>query len=134
MAAMPVFISAEPRPYSWPLSTVAAKGGCVHLSSGPVGTTSVWPVNTNSGPSVPLRIHALETSAKGKGSVVNPLVTNLSASKSKQPSSLGVTEGFCISCWLSSKVLFMGLKLLFVGVFRESDNHIAVVFNHGAFN
>ena len=44
-------MSAAPRPYSLPSRWVGAKGGEVHCSSGPVGTTSVWPANASSLPS-----------------------------------------------------------------------------------
>ena len=45
MAAMPVFISAAPRPYNLFLLITGLKGGDFHLSRGPGGTTSVWPLN-----------------------------------------------------------------------------------------
>ncbi len=45
-AAIEVFMSAAPRPYSLPSRCAGVNGSLVHCSSGPVGTTSVWPANT----------------------------------------------------------------------------------------
>jgi hypothetical protein len=62
IAARLPFMSAAPRPCSMPLSMRGSKGGCVHAASGPGGTTSVWPANTNSGPSLPRTAQRLSTS------------------------------------------------------------------------
>ena len=42
LAAWPAFMSAPPRPYIQSPSITGSKGGCVHMSSGPAGTTSTW--------------------------------------------------------------------------------------------
>ena len=47
MAASEVFISLLPRPNNLPSRWVGVKGSLLHLAIGPVGTTSVWPANTN---------------------------------------------------------------------------------------
>ena len=46
-------MSAAPRPYRRPSRCVGTKGSLVHRSSGPVGTTSVWPAKTSVGPGRP---------------------------------------------------------------------------------
>ena len=43
-------MSAAPRPYSWPSRWVGTKGSLRQCSSGPVGTTSVWPAKASVGP------------------------------------------------------------------------------------
>ena len=47
IAAIEAFMSAAPRPYSLPARCVGVKGWLCHCSSGPVGTTSVWPAKTS---------------------------------------------------------------------------------------
>ena len=53
-AATGAFISAVPLPYKRSPSIVAEKGGYFHLSSGPLGTTSVCPKKQNNFPDVPI--------------------------------------------------------------------------------
>jgi hypothetical protein len=48
-AASEDFMSAAPRPKSMPSRSVGSKGFDAQASSGPVGTTSVWPANTTRG-------------------------------------------------------------------------------------
>ena len=58
-------MSAAPRPYRRPSRCVGTKGSLVQCSSGPVGTTSVWPAKTRVGPGRPPRrsAHRLLTRA-----------------------------------------------------------------------
>ena len=42
-------MSAEPRPYSLPSRSVGVNGSLSHCSTGPVGTTSVWPAKQITG-------------------------------------------------------------------------------------
>ncbi len=48
-AAIELFMSEAPRPKRSPPCIVGVKGSECHWSSGPVGTTSVWPANTSTG-------------------------------------------------------------------------------------
>jgi hypothetical protein len=50
LAARPAFMSPAPRPYIHPPSTRGSNGGVVHMSSGPVGTTSMWPLRISERP------------------------------------------------------------------------------------
>ena len=50
---MEPFMSAAPRPYSMPSRMVGVNGSLCHLSTGPVGTTSVWPAKQTSGVAAP---------------------------------------------------------------------------------
>ncbi len=45
MAATPLFMSEEPRPYKRPSTMSAESGPCSQASSGPFGTVSVWPLS-----------------------------------------------------------------------------------------
>ncbi len=45
-------MSPAPRPWSQPSTTRGSYGGKVHMSSGPVGTTSTWPFKMSERPSV----------------------------------------------------------------------------------
>jgi hypothetical protein len=61
IAASPLFMSAAPRPYSTP-SRISGWNGCdFHSSSGPVGTTSVWPAKHNTGAAAPRTAQKLST-------------------------------------------------------------------------
>ena len=53
-AASPDFISAAPRPYSMPSSSVRVKGSYVHCSCLPSGTTSIWPEIPSTGEPSPI--------------------------------------------------------------------------------
>ncbi len=118
-AAMEVFMSLAPRPYSLPSRCVGTKGGLLHCSSGPVGTTSVWPAKTSTGRSAPVperRAQRLRT-RKLSGplsmrSQAKPMGCRASARSSRQPASSGVTEGRLISCSVSCRVRDMvgGIK------------------------
>ncbi len=49
-----------------------SKGSVRHSSSGPEGTTSVWPAKQNTGPPLPRLAQKLSTGPKRKLSTVNP--------------------------------------------------------------
>ena len=61
MAASALFMSAAPRPKSRPSRTVGLNGSLFHSSSGPVGTTSVWPAKHSTGPPLPRVAQKLST-------------------------------------------------------------------------
>ena len=65
-------MSAAPRPYSMPSRMVGVNGSLCHLSTGPVGTTSVWPAKHISGPLLPRRAHRLSTSPQRIFSSLKP--------------------------------------------------------------
>ena len=54
-AATPPFMSAAPRPQSWPSATSPANGMKRQRAASPGGTTSVWPAKTKFGASRPKR-------------------------------------------------------------------------------
>ena len=81
IAARLPFMSAAPRPWRKPSRRTGSNGGVVQASSGPGGTTSVWPRNTNRGGSVPLRAQRLLTAPNGIGRVRNPSGRKCSASR-----------------------------------------------------
>ena len=60
-------MSAAPRAWSLPSLMVGTKGSVCHLSSGPGGTTSVWPASATSGRALPWRIQRLVTSPHAEG-------------------------------------------------------------------
>ena len=60
-AATGAFMSAVPLPYNMSPSIVAEKGGYFHFSSGPVGTTSVWPKKQNNFPELPIVAYKFST-------------------------------------------------------------------------
>ena len=47
---MPAFMSPAPRPYIQPSLTAGSKGGRLHMSCGPSGTTSMWPFRISERP------------------------------------------------------------------------------------
>ena len=47
---MPAFMSPAPRPYIQPSLTAGSKGGRLHMSCGPSGTTSIWPFRISERP------------------------------------------------------------------------------------
>ena len=82
IAAMLPFMSAAPLPCRKPSATVALNGGYCQELSGPVGTTSVWPANTNRGPLVPSVAHRFVTSSNCNVSTLNPLAVSRFANSS----------------------------------------------------
>src|SRR5690242_13180469 len=82
------------------------KGSLSHLSSGPVGTTSVWPAKHSRGAFVPRRAHRLSTSPQRIFSMAKPIFFNRSISMSWQPLSNGVSERQAISSWARASVSF----------------------------
>ena len=105
MAAIEVFMSAAPRPYSLPSRCVGMKGCERHCSTGPVGTTSVWPAKTNTGDVVPRRAHRLVTSFDCIVSQTKPSGVRMSIRCCWQPLSSGVTEDRAISFSVRARVL-----------------------------
>ena len=109
-AAIDVFMSLAPRPKSLPPWCVGENGGLVHWSNGPVGTTSVWPANTNvlialdadSTATLALFAHKLRTlNEAGPLSIhsnVKPNGASRAAITSMQPASSGVFDCAAISC------------------------------------
>src|SRR5262249_19604213 len=85
---------------------VGTKGSVAHLSSGPGGTTSVWPASTTRGRASPWRIHKLATSPCTITSGRNPRGARRSMMSRWQPSSAGVTDLRAISALASSRVSF----------------------------
>ena len=85
IAAIEVFMSAAPRPYSLPSRRVGVNGCECHWSTGPVGTTSVWPANTNTGDAVPLRAHRLVTPFDSMVSQRKPSGASSSARRAGSP-------------------------------------------------
>ncbi len=102
MAASEVFMSLAPRPKSLPSRWLGTKGSLVQASSGPVGTTSVWPAQMRVGRRpVPQRAHRLAT-RKASGPLSMRWQSKSSglsraAMMSRHPASSGVTEGRAIS-------------------------------------
>src|SRR5438552_576898 len=103
-AAIEVFRSAAPRPKSLPSCSVGANGSVCHWSSGPGGTTSVWPTKQRRGRTSPRRAQRLATSPLRTGSIANPSRARRAASSSWQPPSSGVIERRAISSRASSSV------------------------------
>lgn len=99
MAAKEVFMSLAPRPNNLPSRWLGVKGSVVHLSKGPVGTTSVWPANTKVGPFGEQRLiaHRLLTlklsGPKFKRCESKSKAFKRSPKISRHPASSGLTEG-----------------------------------------
>src|SRR5271169_72873 len=106
-AASEPFMSAAPRPYSMPSSTVGVNGSLCHFSTGPVGTTSVCPAKHTTGLLLPRRAHRLSTSPQRINSSLKPSGCRREPISSRHPSSLGVSERREISCCASSSVGLM---------------------------
>ncbi|MCY1545035.1 hypothetical protein D9M68_809530 [compost metagenome] len=109
MAASEVFMSLAPRPKSLPSRCEGTKGSLPQASSGPVGTTSVWPAQTRVGCwPVPRRAQRLVTrKSAGPLSMVSqtkPSARRRSAIRAWQPSSSGVTEGRAINSSVRRRV------------------------------
>ena len=96
-AAIPPFMSAAPRPNSFPSCTTPLNGSCCHFSRSPTGTTSVWPAKAKCGPLIPRRAKRLSMRATPvpNGNLVQSKPNLLSSSciKSSAPPSAGVTDG-----------------------------------------
>src|SRR5690349_16598766 len=105
-AAMDVFMSAAPRPYRFPSRIVGTKGSECHFSSGPGGTTSVWPARATTGRAVPWRIHRFTTSLQRNTSAWKPSGSSRSMIICWQPESSGVMDLRRIRAWASSSVSF----------------------------
>ena len=103
-AAILVFMSAVPRPYSLPSRSVGSNGGDVHFSSGPLGTTSVWPAKHSKGALLPRRAQMFWVSLKFMASMVKPIFCKRSARMAWQFLSSGVTEASAMSCLVRAKV------------------------------
>src|SRR3954465_3785808 len=101
-AAMDDFMSAAPRPNNRPSRIVGTKGSDFHSSSGPVGTTSVWPAKQTSGRAGPRRAHRLVTSPRRIGSHLKSSFPRRSPIRSWQPPSSGVTDFRAMSSLASS--------------------------------
>src|SRR5437868_12336168 len=119
MAAMEVFMSAAPRPYSLPSRCVGAKGSLCHWASGPVGTTSVWPANASSGAaaSAPRRTAQRLVTRKSSGplcivSQTKPSGLSRSMIRGWKPPSFGVRDRQAISCSVNCKVRDIGVSVL----------------------
>ena len=121
IAASEVFMSAAPRPYRRPSRWAGVNGWLRHWSSGPVGTTSVWPANAMvlvafCGRPVlgPVRFaHKFRTrwpaGPLSISSQANPRGRRRSTISSMQPASSGVTEGREIRCSARRRVADMGI-------------------------
>ncbi|NNU43081.1 hypothetical protein HK415_07790 [Ramlibacter sp. B156] len=112
-AAIEVFMSAAPRPYRLPPRWLGTKGSLVHCSSGPVGTTSVWPAKTSVRWPVPGRLAHRLVTRKSVGplamvSQLKPWACRRWAMKVWQCPSSGVTERWAISCSARWSVLDIG--------------------------
>src|SRR6266849_5304419 len=103
-AATEVFMSAAPRPKSLPSRSVGSNGSECHFSSGPGGTTSVWPASTTSGFASPWRIQRFTTSLQRNTSALKPSGARRSRMISWQPSSSGVMERRAMSAFASARV------------------------------
>ncbi len=112
-AAIEVFMSEAPRPYSTPSRMVGVKGSETHCSSGPLGTTSVWPAKHTTGASLPLRAHRLVTPLDSMVSNVKPSGARRAISRAWQPASSGVLDCLEIRSLASAKVSFMGGEVIF---------------------
>ncbi len=108
-AAIEVFMSPAPRPYSLPSRWVGMNGSLVHCSSGPVGTTSVWPANTTVSAPAAGRAPGPQV---GDPKVARPAFDGFAdEAQRRQPlaeqclaaASSGVTEGREISCSASCR-------------------------------
>ena len=100
-------MSAAPRPNSLPSRSVGTNGSDSQRSSGPVGTTSVWPAKHTSGDAVPRRAQRLVTPPLASGSRRKPSGRRRAASTSWQPPSSGVIERRAISSRASASVSLM---------------------------
>src|SRR6185312_9719496 len=83
-------------------------GSLVQPSSGPGGTTSVWPARQTSGGLVPQRAHRLVTPLTVSVSQWNPSGARRAAMIAWQPASSGVSERRAISARVSSRTLLVG--------------------------
>ena len=117
MAAREVFISLLPRPNNLPSRCVGVKGSLRHWAIGPVGTTSVWPANTNVfALACVLRLMAHKLLTRNDSgplsmrSHAKPRGTKCETINSKHPASSGVAEGRAISCSASERVRDMGTE------------------------
>src|SRR5690554_3166121 len=98
-------MSAAPRPRSMPCSSIqGSNGGVSQCTSGPLGTTSVWPAKASTGPWCPWVAQRFSTSPKGNRSIWKPSRCRRSMSSAWQPRSSGVTEGRRISSMASCRV------------------------------
>src|SRR5439155_6466772 len=103
-AASEDFMSAAPRPYRNPSRTVGANASEVQASSGPVGTTSVWPAKHTAGRTVPRRAQRLVTPFDTSVSQRKPARVSRVLRISWQPASSGVCERRAISLHARSNV------------------------------
>ena len=98
MQATAVFMSAAPRPKSRPSRCVGTKGSLCQCSSGPVGTTSVWPASTRVGPGTAPTCTAQRLATRASSgpasrvSQTKPAACSRAASSAWLPPSAGVTE------------------------------------------
>src|SRR5260221_242300 len=122
-AAIEVFMSAAPRPKSFPARSVGTKGSLAHFSSGPVGTTSVWPTKHSRGRASPRLAQRLVTSPRRTGSSANPTRARRAARNSWQPPSSGVTERRAISSRASWRVPAGSTGMVVFGGTRPAERN-----------
>ena len=77
-------------------------GSVRQSSSGPVGTTSVWPAKQNTGPPRPRLAQKLSTGPKRSVSTLKPRASSRSIINAWQPPSVGLTEARDINSCVSS--------------------------------
>ena len=83
---------------------MGSNGGVCHWSTGPLGTTSVWPAKASTGLSEPRRAQKLSTAPKRMRSIVKPIASRRAIINSWQPLSVGVTEARPIRSWAKAMV------------------------------
>jgi hypothetical protein len=116
IAAIPLFMSAAPRPNSWPSRITGSNGSECQCSSGPAGTTSVWPAKQSTGPGPPSRrAQKLSTFPNRKRSTLNPSGSSRAIRSSWHPPSAGLTDGRETNCRARSRVDVIVRELLAAG-------------------
>src|SRR6218665_2493220 len=144
-AAIEVFMSLAPRPSSRPSLRVGENGLLLHCSSGPVGTTSVWPAKTMVLTAVLLASCASGTCATGRlahrlltrcragplsmRSQTKPSGASLAASRSRQPASSGAIEGRAMSCSARCRGRVIG-QVIGQNIGQEEGSGIGRVIEH----
>src|SRR5690606_26203023 len=111
-------------------------GSEAQASSGPGGTTSVWPSSTSTGPPVPCVAQRLSTAPKRSRSQAKPAAAKRVATSAWQPASSGVTERRAMRSWASASTPGTSTthaEALLEAVVAEALGHHAIVGDdHGA--
>ena len=117
-------MSDAPRPYSLPSRCVGVKGSLLHWSSGPVGTTSVWPAKARVLAPARLDVRGVSLTI-----ALTRLASESGVSVGFSPTKLR-SDSRTVACRCADLTIAEALNRLLIGLpvrYEERENQIVVV-------